>query len=215
MDIQLEAPVVSREGADLGKISRVVFNPETGETDSLVIHKGAILGRDVAVPVDSVRVAAPTRVELDMTEEEFRARPDFVQANYAWPPESWVAPYGWPAGAVLWPAPIGAGYPFGYPASANAIPDEARERAAQEDAQEAVVGQGAEVLAASGEKVGSIQNVMVDPATNKPSRVIVKRGFLFTEDVELPGDWVASYDDNTITLNVDKATVEQLAKRQN
>jgi uncharacterized protein YrrD len=63
-----------------------------------------------------------------------------------------------------------------------------------------------------GEKVGSVHNVMVDPATHKPSRLIVKRGVLFTEDVELPGDWVASLAADKVVLNVDKVTVEQLAK---
>ena len=67
----------------------------------------------------------------------------------------------------------------------------------------------------AGEKVGTVHNVLVDPVSHKPSRVIVRRGILFSEDVEIPGEWVASVDDQRVALNVDKVTVEQLAKHQN
>jgi len=208
MDIQLDAPVVSRDGADLGKIDKVIFDPQSGQTKSIVVRKGMILARDVAIPTEHIRVAAPTRVELDMSKQEIEALPDFVEADYSWPPQNWVAPYAWPAGAVLWPM----AYPAATPVSGPA--DEELERARQRDMQNAIIGHGAEVVAIDGEKVGSVGNMMVDPATHKPSRVILRRGVLFKEDVELPGDWVSSVDDEKVVLNVDKVTVEQLAKHQ-
>jgi uncharacterized protein YrrD len=208
MDIQLDAPVVSRDGADLGKIEKVIFDPQSGQTKSIVVRKGMILARDVAIPTEHIRVAAPTRVELDMSKQEIEALPDFVEADYSWPPQNWVAPYAWPAGAVLWPM----AYPATTPVSGPA--DEELERARQRDVQNAIIGHGAEVVAIDGEKVGSVENMMVDPATHKPSRVILRRGVLFKEDVELPGDWVSSVDDEKVVLNVDKVTVEQLAKHQ-
>ncbi|HLQ33045.1 MAG TPA: PRC-barrel domain-containing protein [Chloroflexota bacterium] len=208
MDIQLDAPVVSRDGADLGKIEKVIFDPQSGQTKSIVVRKGMILARDVAIPTEHIRVAAPTRVELDMSKQEIEALPDFVEADYSWPPQNWVAPYAWPAGAVLWPMAYPATTPVSWPA------DEELERARQRDMQNAIIGHGAEVVAIDGEKVGSVENMMVDPATHKPSRVILRRGVLFKEDVELPGDWVSSVDDEKVVLNVDKVTVEQLAKHQ-
>jgi uncharacterized protein YrrD len=215
MDIQLEAPVVSSDGADLGKIDKVIFDPQSGETKSIVVRKGLILARDVSVSTDHVRVAAPTRVELDLTKAEVEALPDFYEADYSWPPQNWVAPYGWPAGSVLWPGALpgdtAMAYPGLYPDVAP-ISQEESDRIRQRDEENAVVGQGAEVLALGGEKVGSVHNVLVDPATHKPARVVMRRGMLFTEDIELPGDWVASVDDQRVTLNVDKVTVEQLVK---
>jgi sporulation protein YlmC with PRC-barrel domain len=199
---------VSRDGADLGKIEKVIFDPQSGQTKSIVVRKGMILARDVAIPTEHIRVAAPTRVELDMSKQEIEALPDFVEADYSWPPQNWVAPYAWPAGAVLWPMAYPATTPVSWPA------DEELERARQRDMQNAIIGHGAEVVAIDGEKVGSVENMMVDPATHKPSRVILRRGVLFKEDVELPGDWVSSVDDEKVVLNVDKVTVEQLAKHQ-
>jgi uncharacterized protein YrrD len=217
MEIQLEAPVVSSDGADLGKIDKVIFDPQSGETKSIIVRKGAILARDVLIPTDHIRVAAGTRVELDMAKSEVDALPDFHEAEYSWPPQSWVAPYGWPAGAVMWPAAYPGELPIGYPGMVPGVQealDEESERVRQLDEANAIVGQGAEVLAVDGQKVGSVHNMLVDPNTHKPSRVVMRRGMLFTEDVELPGDWVASMDDQKVLLNVDKVTVEQLAKHQ-
>lgn len=215
MDIKLDAPVVSRDGADLGKIDKVIFDPQSGDTKEIVVRKGAILPRDVAVPLAHIRVAAPTRVELDLQREEVDRLPEFVEADYAWPPSQWVAPYGWPSGGVMWPAAyMGGTTDYPYPNPVVEVPEEVLEAQRQRDEENAVVGHGAEVTALGGEKVGKVHNVVVDPDTHRATRVVVRRGVLFTEDVELPGDWVESYDDEHVMLNVDKVTVEQLAKHQ-
>ena len=76
----------------------------------------------------------------------------------------------------------------------------------------AVIGQGSEVLAKGGEKVGEVHNLQIDPTSQKPTSLSLRRGFLFTEDVEIPSAWIESYDDGSVQLNVDKSMVEQLAK---
>ena len=213
----MEAPVVSSDGADLGKIDKIVFDPQSGETKCIVVRKGKLLPRDVAVPTDRIRVAAPTRVELDMTRQELEGLPDFFESDYSWPPDGWMAPYGWPAGSVMWPSYVGAfpaDYPAPYVAPVNVSP-EVMEQQRQRAKENAVISEGADVVAMDGQKVGSVRNMMIDPASHKPSRVVVQRGVLFTQDVELPGDWVGSVDEERVVLTVDKVTVEQLAKHQN
>jgi uncharacterized protein YrrD len=42
--------------------------------------------------------------------------------------------------------------------------------------------QGADVYTAHGDKVGEINRVVIDPKTNEVTHVVVKKGFLFTED---------------------------------
>lgn len=215
MEIQLEAPVVSSDGADLGKIDKVIFDPQSGQTKAIVVRKGTILARDVSIPTHHIRVAAASRVELDMSKDNVDALPDFYEANYQWPPQNWTAPYGWPSGAVLWPGAYPGDLPLAMPPAMEEALDEEADRIRKQDEDNAIVGQGAEVLAMDGEKVGSVHNMLVDPDTRRPSRVVVRRGVLFTEDVELPGEWVASVDDRKVVLNVDKVTVQQLAKHQN
>ncbi len=204
MDIQLQAHVMSADGTELGHIDKVIFDPRTGETTAIVIHQGGIFGRDVAVEVGHIRVATPAHVEVDLNREQVEGSPDFVERDYMGPPATWVPPYGWAPESVLWP--LGAG-DFAYPVVTGVPPDEER----TED-EEAVVVRGSDVLASGGEKVGTVRNVVVDTETHRPSRVIMRRGLVFAEEVELPGSWVASVEDHALLLNVDKATVERQPK---
>ena len=213
MEFQLETPVLSADGVDLGKIHRIIFDPKSAKVKSIILKKGVFLARDVAVPIEDVRAATPERVELSLSGADVDKAPDFVEAGYTWPHETWNSPYGWPTGGVMWPlADAGFGGDFGYTETTSQAPDSVVEREKQQDLENAVVGKGSEVLAKGGEKVGEVHNLVIDPASHKPSSVIVRSGFVFTEDVEIPGDWVDTYDNYKITLNVDKPTVERLGQ---
>ena len=218
MEFQLESPVVSADGVDLGKIHRIIFDPQRAEVKSIVLQKGMFFARDVAIPIEDVRAATAERVELSLSREEVDNVPDFIEGDYTWPHQNWSSPYGWPMGGVMWPMAY-AGYGYGgfgafgvYPGITSQVPDSVIEREKEQALDNAVVGQGSDVLAKGGEKVGEVHNMVIDPASHKPSSVVVRSGFVFTEDVELPGDWIESYDDFRVTLNVDKPTVEHLAE---
>jgi len=213
MELQLESPVVSADGVDLGKIHRIIFDPRSAEVKSIVLKKGVFFARDVAVAIENVRAAAAERVELSLSREEVDKVPDFVEGDYTWPHESWVSPYGWPLGGVMWPMAYAGydGYP-GHAGTTSQVPDSVVEQEKQLDLENAIVGQGSEVLAKGGEKVGEVHNLVIDPVSHKPSSVVVRSGFVFTEDVEIPSEWIESYDDYKVTLNVDKPTVEHLGE---
>jgi uncharacterized protein YrrD len=214
MELQLESPVVSADGVDLGKIHRIIFDPRSAEVKSIVLKKGVFFARDVAIPIENVRASTAEHVELSLSGEEVDKVPDFIEADYTWPHESWVSPYGWANGGVMWPMAYAGfdGYP-GYAGIEAQLPDSVVEREKQQDLENAIVGQGSEVFARDGEKVGEVHNMAIDPVTHKPSGVVVRSGFVFTEDVEIPGDWIASYDDYKVTLNVDKPTVEHFGRK--
>ena len=213
MELQLESPVVSADGVELGKIHRIIFDPRSAEVKSIVLKKGVFFARDVAIPIENVHAATAERVELSLSGQEVDKVPDFIEGDYTWPHESWLSPYGWAAGGVMWPMAYAGfdSYP-GYAGMTAQLADSATEQDKQLDSDNAIVGQGSEVLARGGEKVGEVHNMVIDPVSHKPSSVVVRSGFVFTEDVEIPGDWVESYDDYKVTLNVDKPTVEQLGE---
>ena len=88
MEFQLDSPVISEDGADLGKINRVIFDPQSAEVKSIIIEKGIFFTHDVAVPIEDVRAAAPGKVVLSLTREEFgrweealRAWSDLLEAE--------------------------------------------------------------------------------------------------------------------------------------
>ena len=217
MDFQLASAVVSADGADLGKVDLIIFDPRSADVKSIIVKKGVFFTRDVDIPIEHVRLAMPSRVELNLTREEVDKLPDFVESAYTWPHEGWQAPYGWPGGHVMWSTSEYSLYdssPYGYGAPAPRVPDAVLEDEARQARENAVVGQRSDVVAKGGEKLGEVHNMLIDPSSHKPSSLVVRSGLILTHDVEIPGDWVETYDDRVVTLNVDKPTVEHLAETQ-
>lgn len=71
---------------------------------------------------------------------------------------------------------------------------------------------GVNVLTAEGDKVGSIEQVVVDPRTEEVTHVIVKQGFFFTEDKVLPTDLIATATDEQVTLKEGVEDLETMPK---
>lgn len=69
---------------------------------------------------------------------------------------------------------------------------------------------GVNVFTAEGDKVGSIERVVVDPRMKEITHVIVKQGFLFTEDKVLPIDLIATATDEQVTLKEDVNDLEAM-----
>jgi sporulation protein YlmC with PRC-barrel domain len=58
---------------------------------------------------------------------------------------------------------------------------------------------GADVFSSLGEKVGSIDRVVIDPKTDEVSHLVIKKGLLLAEKV-VPIAWVRNTSDRLVTL---------------
>ena len=207
MLIAFGAPVITADGVQIGTADKMIFNPASGQTEKVVVHKGHLFGRDVAIELDRVRAAAPEGVQLALTRQQVEQLPDFYAADYQLPPTTWIPPYDWPAGGVLWAGAIGAAYPM-------APPVETRPPGPLTERDDVVVESGTTVLTRDGDNLGQIANVVLDVESGKPARLIVRRGVIFTHDVEIPGDWLDHLEAGVVQLSVDRAAVEELARKQ-
>jgi uncharacterized protein YrrD len=65
--------------------------------------------------------------------------------------------------------------------------------------------EGVNVLNATGETIGVIDRVVLDPKTRQVSNLVVRKGWFFPEDRVLPVEWVAQGDEQALRLlgNVD------------
>jgi uncharacterized protein YrrD len=68
----------------------------------------------------------------------------------------------------------------------------------------------ANVLTATGDKVGEIERVVVDPRTKEVTHLVVRKGFIFTEDKVVPVNLIASAQDDTVRLREDAGDLEGL-----
>jgi uncharacterized protein YrrD len=70
----------------------------------------------------------------------------------------------------------------------------------------------ANVITTSGDKVGEVERVVLDPKTKEITHVVVRKGFLFTEDKVVPINLVASATEGEVRLREDAGDLEALPK---
>jgi uncharacterized protein YrrD len=71
---------------------------------------------------------------------------------------------------------------------------------------------GMDIYSSDGEKVGTVDSLVVDPNSGRVQSIIVRKEFLFPVDKILPVDMVSSVDDERVTVNVTEHDVDQLAE---
>jgi uncharacterized protein YrrD len=59
---------------------------------------------------------------------------------------------------------------------------------------------GSDVFTSTGEKLGTLRRVIIDPQTMEVTHVVVEKGFLFTTDRVVPVDQLHAQDDERIAL---------------
>jgi uncharacterized protein YrrD len=69
--------------------------------------------------------------------------------------------------------------------------------------------EGTSVKTVGGNKVGSIDHIVVDPTTNEVTHIVVRKGFIFTEDRVVPVSSLRGADDNTVILDWDVENLDQ------
>lgn len=70
--------------------------------------------------------------------------------------------------------------------------------------------EGTTVFTADGEKVGDIERFVVDPRERKVAGLVVRKGFLFTEDKVVPVDDIDSANEERVVLRADVDASEDL-----
>jgi uncharacterized protein YrrD len=66
----------------------------------------------------------------------------------------------------------------------------------------------ANVFTADGEKVGEVERVVINPRINEVTHIVVRQGFLFTEDKVVPVDLIASATDERVALREDAGDLD-------
>jgi len=70
--------------------------------------------------------------------------------------------------------------------------------------------QGANVFTSDGEKVGEIEQVVIDPKTDEVTHVVVEKGFLLTVDKVVPISLIGPATEDRVTLRENAGDLEAL-----
>ncbi len=209
LQFQKNASVLAANGQQLGHIERVVVNPETNVMSHFVVRKGSLFNKeDKIVPIDLVAKTTEDQVTLKSGAGDLEDLSAFE--------ETYIVDEG---GRTAGSSPstgnpsVMLGYPTGGVVS---YPPSPADRIATEVVQNIPEGtvalkEGAKVIAAEDEHVGSVERVLADPSADQVTHLLISRG-MFTKETKLvPIKWVKEIDENEVHLRVKKDSVDELA----
>jgi uncharacterized protein YrrD len=209
--VDLGARVRTSDGQDVGVVDKLIFDPATERVRAIAVRRGFILHHDVEVPVDDLRAGPGGELRLIRGADQVGDLAPFDESSYTSPPLDFVAPVGIPSVGVAWPVGFGGG-PSQAPVESGvdaAIREEIASSLYARDFENEVVGEGSAVRSRDGEKVGEVHRLAFEAETGLLRSLVVRRGFLFTEDVELPATAIASVGDEVVYLNVDASALRR------
>jgi sporulation protein YlmC with PRC-barrel domain len=208
VQVNLGDRVRTSDGKEIGKIEKVILDPVTNAVKAAVVRKGFFLPDDLEIPLGALQRESDDTLTLQRTADEVDELPRFYEASYTPPPPTYLAPFGYPSAAVLWPVGWPGGYPVPGQVAADTVAAEAADVYRRQDLDNAVLDEGSDVLARDGEKVGELQSVAFDATSRRPASIVVRRGLINLEAIELPADSIAGVDDRVIHLRLTRDEIE-------
>jgi uncharacterized protein YrrD len=215
MQFKENAEVVTSDGQKVGKIDRVVFDPNSNEMTHLVVQKGFLFTKDKVVPLDCVESATEDRVVLKDGQLDLDDFPNFEETHYV-PVEDAETPEDRETGGIrgiawYYPVPGGAWWrlrSLAYPA----IPKPPYVRKTEVNIPEGTVAleEGTKVVSSEGEHVGNIERVYVDEEEHRVTHLSISKGLISKSRKLIPSMWVKSAGEDEVRLSVGERFIEKL-----
>lgn len=211
MDIQLDKPVLARDGEQIGTVDRLIVDRETHKIREFLVREGTLLQTDRIVDVDMVTgIDEDGTVHISIPSSEADSLQPFVEDRYTSPSDEDITmmPYAWGAGGagggpLFWgPAGPGRGEPgqgsMFEPAATPTAPSEPERPV---DQASVVVDEGTNVVGNDGESLGKVDEVLYDDS-GEISGFRVKSGMIFTKRIEVPIRWVGDIRPDGVQLTM-------------
>ncbi len=200
MDLKVGSPVFCTDGK-AGRLAYVVVDEDDEVVTGLIVRHGALLTKDVVVPVHWVQKVGEDGIYLNASLEDLEAQPEFREVDFRIPDPLARPIQGHPpADQRVWLGPYAA-------VSATARPMIAQRVRLGLDEDEIALGRGVEVLADDGE-LGTVDHVLVDPQTRRITHIVVRTGPLIPRDLIVPIEKVYSLGSERVAVH---GTREELA----
>lgn len=215
MQITVNAEVVTLDGQKVGKIDRVVLDPNSNELTHLVVQKGFLFTKDKVVPLDCVESASGEQVVLKEGQLDLDDYPDFEETHYVRVEDAEVSEEGetdspsrlawyYPLPGSAWWRARNLAYP--------GIPKPPYVRKTEVNIPEGTVAleEGAKVISSEGEHVGNIERVFADEEEQRVTHLLISKGLISKSRKLIPSMWVKSVTEDEVRLSVGEHFVEKL-----
>ena len=206
--------VIDSDGKAVGTVRHVVLHPDTRQVDGLVVHQGVVRSRELIVPIAKVATAGQT-VRLTLRASDLEDLPLFHAEHLRRMPDQWDMPAGFDerdffmVGSGDWTE---ANLPFMKTSPAvSGTPAYVADEDSVEDPQEPEISAGTPVYDSTGERVGDVESIGIDQASDKITWIVVKRGHLFGRETTIPASLIEAVTDR-VTLNAPAQEVLRLER---
>ena len=160
-------------------------------------------GRAVEIPLVAIQDSSDKELQLRYSADQVRRLPEFVDAHYAAPPTGFVPPVAYTRDSLLWPL----GVPLLPPP-----PPQRDETAVRWDSNNVEISEGSDLVSRDGTKIGEVHAISIDPRSRRPLSIVVRRGFLFTQEVEFPVEAIRDVGRGVVYLDLDAQQALESAK---
>ncbi|HEY9721767.1 MAG TPA: PRC-barrel domain-containing protein [Oscillatoriaceae cyanobacterium] len=195
-------PVHTRDGQNAGKVWRVAVDPQSRRVTHVIIHQGALLGRNLVVPIEDATRVDASGITLELTLDGLARCPNYQETDFLPPEEGWEYPVGYPQSGIVWPLAMAWSGASTYPLMSNAV---VKENIPPEDV---TIAAGTSVECADGH-CGRVERVVLDDQSHEIVGFVIRKGLIFTRDIQAPIDWVDHVDDAGVHLKLSRQEVEQ------
>lgn len=209
MRVEFGAHVISGDGHDIGTVERLIVDHATGRLNAVAVHVTLAPRRMVEVPLDALKAGDDTALALDVPVDQIGAFETYDEERYTSADDELAEELGAPADFVMIPSQGGVMYLDTLAQTSVADIEASRQLAlwaAQQEEQNAVVGERTPVRSSDGQRVGTLHGVDVtDDGQARRVTIHGEHGHLPGGALTLPITAVAGVDDDAVTLKVSAA----------
>lgn len=197
MEIALNTDVYCADDP-CGRSTYIIVNPITDELTHLVVKEKKAPHAERLVPLASVAVSTPNRIDLQCTKAELEKMELFVETQYIQVTEP-MQDLSLPDISGYWLHPHVVPVTVFTPQEIKHIPPD-----------ELAVRRGARVNATDG-YVGQVDELLVNPTNGHITHLVMRKGHLWGEkDVSIPVSEIDHSEEKTVYLKLDKQNVGKL-----
>ena len=185
--------VVDSDGHAVGTVRHVVLNAETRQVEGLVLHQGVMRSRELIVPIRKVANAGHT-IQLTLRAADLESLPLFRGEHLRRMPDQWDMPVGFDEREFFMLGDSGLmeeTFTKTSPA-VSGTPKYVRDEDSVQDPEEPEIASGMAVYDSTGQRVGDVESISIDPVSDKITWIAVKRGHLFARESTIPASMIAS-----------------------
>lgn len=215
MELKEGTNVYTRDGQEVGKISRFVLDPGTNHVTHVVVQKGWLLQEDKVVPIDMIDTANAERVELNEQVKDYEDLPPFEETHYVNimdEEDNGQRTAGANIPASYWYPPMGyLAHPTYGPNVYSWPPAEVKQNIPDYTVP---LKEGAYVISVDGKHVGDLERLFVASDTNNVTHFVISQGLFFKERKLVPAGWVSKVEEDKVHLSVSAQLLDRLPAHQ-